>query len=326
MSILEVKHGDLRLGWDSPIKEVVHPKFISLPGRDGLGWLEGFSEWLVRCGLEFSGHPGKDEFTTFDGSISEMQLTLHGKIGNTPASEVKLIIDKDPPHTIRLRGLVHERVFHGPKLELWTEISTVPGSVRFSIDDTITNYSALQQEYQLVYHINYGTPLLENGAKLIAPVKSISPINEHAAKSIDNYATYPGPTNGFIEEVFLIDPFSDKDGNTTVLLQTASGEHGTSISWSTAQLPYLTQWKNSAAAGDGYVTGLEPGTGFPLNRRIEREFGRVPKLPGGASASFHLNFDILVGKEAVSAVVKRVEQIKGDRDTQLHHQPPEINH
>ena len=60
MGVLEVKLGDVRLGWNSPVKEVVHPRHINLQSRGGLGWLEGFNEWMVRCGLESNGHPGTD--------------------------------------------------------------------------------------------------------------------------------------------------------------------------------------------------------------------------------------------------------------------------
>ena len=51
----------------SPVEEIVHPKYIDLESRGGLGWLEGFNEWMVRCGLEFAGHPGEDTFTTNTG-------------------------------------------------------------------------------------------------------------------------------------------------------------------------------------------------------------------------------------------------------------------
>ena len=34
------------------------------------------------------------------------------------------------------------------------------------------------------------------------------------------------------------------------------------MNWSLEELPYLTQWKNTVAKSDGYVTGLEPGTSF----------------------------------------------------------------
>ena len=65
MSILEVTDsdtGDRIFGWDSPVQEVVHPRHVDLESRGGLGWLEGFNEWMVRCGLAFAGHPGTDKF------------------------------------------------------------------------------------------------------------------------------------------------------------------------------------------------------------------------------------------------------------------------
>src|SRR5689334_20427340 len=106
MSILKVTSGDVTLGWNSPVKEVVHPQFINLQSRGGLGWLDGFNEWLVRCGLEWAGHPGKDEFINNTGDKAEMELTLHGKIGNTPASEVEVVIDRQPSPRIRVHGRV----------------------------------------------------------------------------------------------------------------------------------------------------------------------------------------------------------------------------
>ena len=95
MSVLEVTSGDVRLGWNSPVKQVVHPQFMRLESRGGLGWLEGFNEWMVRCGLEFAGHPGQDEFVNNVGEKATMDLTLHGKIGNIPASEVSVVVDPD---------------------------------------------------------------------------------------------------------------------------------------------------------------------------------------------------------------------------------------
>ncbi len=82
----------------------------------------------MRCGLEFAGHPGKDNFINNLGDGAEMDLTLHGKIANIPSSHVEVVIDREPPHRIRIRGRVDERMFYGPKLELWTEISTEPGT------------------------------------------------------------------------------------------------------------------------------------------------------------------------------------------------------
>ncbi|HID21694.1 MAG TPA: DUF4432 family protein, partial [Planctomycetaceae bacterium] len=48
------------LGWNSPVRGPVHPKFVPLTEPSGLGWLEGFDELAVRCGLESNGEPDFD--------------------------------------------------------------------------------------------------------------------------------------------------------------------------------------------------------------------------------------------------------------------------
>ena len=88
MDLLHVNGHGVRLGWDSPVDEVVNPAYINLESRNGLGWLEGFNEMMVRCGFEWTGHP-----VTKEGMI----YTLHGKAGNTPASKVEVIVEDQAP-------------------------------------------------------------------------------------------------------------------------------------------------------------------------------------------------------------------------------------
>ena len=321
MGILDVNLGDVRLGWDSPIKEVVHPKFINLESRGGLGWIEGFNEWLARCGLEYAGHPGKDTFITNTGDTGEMDLTLHGKISNIPASEVIVTVDREAPYTIRVRGRVDERVFFGPKLELWTEISTVPGSNTFMIADTLSNRGSEPQEFMLIYHANYGSPLLGKGANLVVAAERVAPFNDHAAKAVNRWNTYAAPKSGFVEEVYQIFPYADKSGRTTIQLQNAKGDRGVSMNWSLKELPYLTQWKNTVAKQDGYVTGLEPGTSFPHNRKWERAKGRVSKLQPGQTRSFAITFGIQTGKTEVAAVANEIASLRGNRKTTVDKNP-----
>ena len=48
----------------------------------------------VRCGVAFAGHPAEEEQ---GGHL----LTLHGRIGNIPASEVEVVVDAEAPHRIQ---------------------------------------------------------------------------------------------------------------------------------------------------------------------------------------------------------------------------------
>ncbi len=321
MSIYEVVMGDLRLGWHSPVKEIVHPRHINLKSRGGLGWLEGFNEWMVRCGLESAGHPGQDKFINNVGDEATMDLTLHGKVGNIPASEVQVLIEKQAPYRIRIRGRVDERMFYGPQLEMWTEISTPIGSSSITIEDTLTNHGGSDHEFQLIYHGNFGPDLLEEGAKLVAPIQSVSPFNAHAARSIRTHATYGPPTPGFIEQVYCIRPYADPFGKTTVMLHNAAKDRGVSLSYSLEELPFLTQWKNSADLKSGYVTGIEPGTGFPYNRRVERHFGRVPKLKPGQSRSFTLAFSLLNTRDQIDETAELIDSVRAGRPTRVQSQP-----
>jgi len=317
MGVLSVTMGDIRLGWDSPVKEVVHPRHINLNSRGGLGWLEGFNEWMCRCGLESNGQTGLDKFINNVGDEAEMELTLHGKIANIPAQEVDVIVDKKPPYRIRIRGRVDEKMFYGPKLELYTEISTEPGSNSFRISDELINVGAQSQEFQMLYHSNYGRPLLEEGSTIVVPARKVSPFNENAAKSIETFDTYKDPILGFIEQVYCMRLAGDDDSRTTIMLRNRIQDRAVSMSWSLKELPYLTVWKNTAAEKDGYVTGLEPGTNFPYNRRVERKHGRVPKLNSGAKYRMSIDFTIHADKEAVAKVTTKIRQLVGDRQPEL---------
>lgn len=298
MNVLKVEAGDVRLGWDSPVKEVVHPSFINLESRGGLGWLEGFNEWMTRCGLEWAGYPGKDKFINNVGDEVEMNLTVHGKVANTPASEVEVVIEAEPPHRIHVRGLVEERMFYGPNLSLWSDISTEPGSTSLRFNDRLNNHAAHEQEFQLIYHVNFGPPLLEAGAKFVGAVERVTPFNAHAAKDVQTFDQYAGPREGFVEQVYCLRPIADPEGRSSILLQNAKADRGVSLRFPVKELPFVTLWKNLSALDDGYVTGLEPGTGFPYTRRVERRAGRVPKLAAHAAREFTL--DIAIHKDAAS--------------------------
>ena len=322
MGILDVKMAGVRLGWNSPVKEVVHPSHIDLESRDGLGWLEGFNEWMVRCGLEFAGHPGTDQFINNSGDPATLNLTLHGKIQNIPASSYEIVVDPDPPHRIRIRGTVYESFFYGPKLKLVTEVSTLPGSENFQISDQLTNEGASPQEFQLIYHGNYGSSILEKGAMVYAPASSVTPMNANAARSLDSWNTYLGPTKGYVEQVYLLESLGDANSSTMALLVNQNADLATSVRWNVTELPYLTIWKNTAAVEDGYVTGIEPATGFPFNRMVERKYGRVPKLDAGESRSFTLDFGIHLGNDKVGELINEATARQSSTALKIIKEPP----
>jgi hypothetical protein len=310
-----------RLGWNSPVEEIVHPKFINLYARGGLGWLDGFNEWLCRCGLENVGQPGPDTIITNTGDKATIDLPLHGRIANIPASWVSLRVEKTKPFRITLSGVVKESMVFGPNFELLTEVSTVPGSDTFTIRDVVTNRAGTAQEFQLLYHFNFGAPILGKGAKLKAPLEKVTPFNDRAAKDVDAFDQFLGPTAGYVEQVYLMRPIADKEGTVPVLLHNEKENLGCSLRYGAKALPFLTLWKNTGAAADGYVVGIEPGTSYPNRRAVERKAGRVPKLEAGGKHETFIEVRLLEGEKAVRGVREDIEGIQGKREVTVDKAP-----
>jgi len=159
--------------------------------------------------------------------------------------------------------------------------------------------------------------LLEANARFFGAYKQVTPFNANAAKGLDSFETYAAPTKGFIEQVYCIRPAADSVGRTMVMLQDAAGNRGVAMGWRVEELPYFTLWKNTTALEEGYVTGLEPGTGFPMNRRIERHFGRVPKLKPNETRTMTIDYAILDTPAAVAKARETIKSIQGNVKAQI---------
>jgi hypothetical protein len=269
------------LGWRSPVLGPVHPHYVDLNDRSGIGWLTGFDEWVCRCGLAFNGPPGEDVVTDKTGRTTRTRLTLHGRIANLPAHYVEVCVNLDPPHELSISGQVEESGLFYPHLRLSTTLTTVPGSNRLVIHDIVENRGGEPAELQLLYHCNVGPPFLEGGSRVVAPVRQMAPLTPRAAEGIDTYDTYAGPVAGFAEQVYCYDLLADAGGRTLAMLYNAAADRGLVVRINRQQLPCFTVWKNTAAVEDGYVTGLEPATNYPNFKSFERQQGRVRVLPPG---------------------------------------------
>ncbi|MBP86282.1 MAG: DUF4432 domain-containing protein [Planctomycetaceae bacterium] len=313
MSMWDMYYGDERIGWKSPVRGPVHPGFVDVGEPSGLGWLDGFDELLVRCGLESNGAPEHDE-------NGKLLYPLHGRIANKPAHQVDVTIDPESKE-ITIVGVVEETRFHFLKLRMTTTIKTKAGEKGFRIHDEIENVSESPAEMQMLYHVNLGDPLLDAGSKVVAPIKTIVPRNAHAAEGLKSWESYEAPQPGFEEQVYFFELLADADGQTQALLKNAHGTRGTRMLFNKQQLPCFTVWKNTTAISDGFVTGLEPGTNFPNPRTYEGEQGRVVKLKGGGSFGFDWQLEYLSHDAEVEGAEAAIAKLQGDTQPKVYDSP-----
>ena len=313
MGIWRAWLGDTLIGWPSPNRGPVHPHYVPLTEPSGFGFLDGFDELLMRCGLESNGAPEFDE-------NHRLVYPIHGRIANRPAHKVEVEVDPESGE-IAVTGEVEESRFHFQKLRLVSTVRTRPGETGLRVHDQMVNFGGTPAEMQILYHVNYGAPLLDAGAKLVAPVKYLVPRDDAAVAGLATWDSYAPEQAGYAEQVFYFDLLGDKDGNTRVLLKNAHSTQGVSMHFNKKQLPCFTQWKDTGAMADGYVTGLEPGNNFPNPRSYETKQHRVAKMGAGDKLDFDLEIRVHPDAESVTAVEASVAELQRTAEARVYNRP-----
>jgi hypothetical protein len=297
MGVRQMVVDDLTIGWQSPVTGPVHPAYVDLGEPSGLGWLDGFDELLVRCGLESNGAP---EFTP----QGQLRYGLHGRIANRPAHEVTIAIDPTEG-TIVITGSVSESRFLFKQLQLTSTYTLSRNRLGFALRDQVENRSQAAASCQLLYHINIGNPLLDQGSTLYAAAKQVVPRTPAAAAGIDDWTTMPAAQPGADEQVYFLE-MHDQPDEATVVLASADGDRGLQLQYDHHSLPCFSFWKCPLPPGDGFVVGLEPATNFPNTKSYEQQQGRVIELAGGARFECGLQLDFLPTPSTVAAACRRV--------------------
>ena len=321
MGIWKASFNEIDFGWESPINGPVNPKFVNLEKNNGLGWLDGFDELIVRCGLNSNGPPIIDNYFDIHGKVKKEKLTLHGKIANLKADSVEIIVIPGSPTELVVIGDVYEPSIVNPKYKLTSRISTRVGSNYLLIEDEVLNATNIETEMELLYHCNFGTPFLEEGAELVVAAKEVAPRDTNAAQGINEYETYGSPIEGFSEQVYWYDLIENQDGKNLVLLKNSSENIAVMMKFDKKQLPTFTQWKNTSSFAEGYVTGLEPGTDYPNSKAFERKCGRLLKLSPREKRSFNLTIEFLTNNTDVNIAIDEISKMQHPVQRVVHKNP-----
>ena len=106
-------------------------------------------------------------------------------------------------------------------LRLTSTITWKMRTISLEIVDEVENLSAQDADIQMLYHINFGGPLLDGGSQVAAPIKTVVPRNDHAASSIEEWQNYSAPPIGFEDQVYLLELAGDDRGNSQTVLRNA---------------------------------------------------------------------------------------------------------
>jgi len=297
MDIGAAKYRGASLAWESTVG-AAHPAFFE---RDSLGWLRTFHGGLVAtCGMTYAGAPCVDE---------GKPLGLHGRIDHLPASGVWADgAWRGDEYEMWVRGRMRETVVFGENLTLTRRVSAYLGDSRLSIRDVVVNEGFQTTPHMMLYHCNFGFPLIAEGTELVAPSKHVVPRDDVAAPGLDVHARYEGPIDGYKEQCFYHDMAADQDGFVTILLVNRGFNNGQGlgayVKYRQAELPKLIQWKMVCAGT--YVTGLEPANCLVEGRDKDRARGILQFLQPGEQREYMLEIGVLATNAEIDAAVAKM--------------------
>lgn len=147
-----------------------------------------------------------------------------------------------------------EAVLFGENLSLRRKISFPYGQNKILLEDTVTNYSFQKTPFMLLYHFNFGYPMLDEDSVLSLDTMKVQPRSQHAAEQLEDWNKIEAPKDSFEEMCYYHTLKKDPDGFAFYSLYQPKLNIGVKIKFDVQKLDYFCQWK---MFGKGeYVMGL----------------------------------------------------------------------
>jgi hypothetical protein len=294
---------DLRgvpLAWTSAVG-VEGPWFAE---HEGLGFFRTFyGGLLTTCGIEHSLFMAEDTAEQYHYPPKPTEsFGLHGRVANRPARLVGYGERWDGDTcTLWAEGETLVAAVFGEQLVLRRRIEAVVGESRLRVHDVVENVGHDLTPHMLLYHVNAGFPVVDEGSELLVAATAVQARGDHP---VEGYATMAAPTAGFVEQVFEHELGGEPDGSVPAAVVNRTLGIGLYQVFDRRQLPHHFVWRT---LGEGtYVVGMEPCTNRTAGRLDARDRGELIQLAAGETREYDLEVGALDGAAEIDAFAERV--------------------
>lgn len=278
------------LTWQSAAGDA-HPSYYEPADT---GWLRTASGgMLMTCGLSHVGSPS---------DTPAGPQGLHGRAHHTPASHVSVLEEWEGDELAwSIEGTVEENALFGPNLRLRRRIYGKLGDNAIGISDRVENLGFAAAPHMMLYHFNFGFPLLDERTRIAFP-PAVSRERGGTGPIADCERWQP-PEPGIEERVFYHELAPGQDMAEVRLHQPAfpagpaAAAVTVSLRWSADSLPRLVQWRMPGAGA--HVLGLEPSNCLVEGYEAEARRGGPIMLEPGGSATYRLELKIDAGQAMI---------------------------
>jgi hypothetical protein len=277
--------------------------------HDLLGWLRNWGGgFLTTCGLDHALFGAVDTADQYHYEAKQSEsFGLHGRVSNRPARLAGYGQRWDGDECVLWAdGEVLQASMFGEHLLLRRRIESKVGESRFTIHDEVENVGWDLTPHMYLYHINIGFPVVDEGAELLVPTRSVSPRGDYSA---GDYRTLDAPEPRHFERVYEHDVIPETDGRVPVGIVNRARGIGAYEVFNVQQLPVHFVWR---MLGEGsYVVGIEPSTNHTAGRIDAKERGELITLQPGETRVYDLELGALDGAAEIDAFTSRVAALGG---------------
>jgi hypothetical protein len=271
---------------------------------EGLGWLRSFGGGLLTtCGLDHALFTAEDTAEQYHYPPKPTErYGLHGRVSNRPARLVahgeRWVGDEC---VLYARGEVLQAAVFGEQLLLERTVEARVGGSRLTIHDEVVNVGHDRTPHMLLYHVNVGWPVVDEGSELLVPARRVHARGDYPA---EGYRIFDGPTPGYVERVYEHELAAEPGGTVPVGIVNRALGLGAYEVFRRDQLPHHFVWR---MLGEGtYVVGIEPSTNRTAGRLDARERGELIELGPGERRVYDLELGALDGAVEIDAFAARV--------------------
>ena len=323
--IAECEFKGMAIGWHSPTG-FRHPGLHDYEGENGLSFARSFSGLLVTCGLDHILGPEEVPADNYNyPGRKSAKHPLHGRLTTIPArlSGYGERWDGDAC-VLWAEAVVQQSAMFAEDLHLVRRIEADLGGNEIRIIDRVVNHGFARTPHMFFYHVNLGHPLLDEGARYLAPITDVvwaSHAGEAYRQQGVGYRTMAAPRSGFREQVWQHETAANETGEQPVALVNDRLGLGFEVVTRKSQLPCLYEWQDFQAGH--YALGIEPSTHHVLGDLAARERGEMIWLEHGEERAYDAVFRVLEGAQAIAAAEDRITAIVRQPDSD--YPPPSGN-
>ena len=252
---------------------------------------------LTTCGLTQVGAPGED---------GDEVLGVHGRISHLPAESVNIHEAwQGEEYVIKIEGTLKETSLYAENLVLRRTITTKMGETRFWIHDSIRNEGYNETPFMVLYHVNFGYPVVSENSKLYCSSRKVRAwIDQKGNEASGAFDEFDPPTSNYLYNLFLHDLQVDqKPARFGIINEPLS--FGAYVSFDPSQLPLVTEWKMMGQ--QDYVVAIEPGNCIPEGRLEARKNNRLQSLKPREDYEIEFEIGVLESIEKINRFVRNCE-------------------